>query len=93
MQLQVKRRKFKKSIGFMKWQEVYFDIVSAIGHTLQGLMSVSKLVHTYFSPKPTIKSTDKFGLQVRVNFGLGEEVVHNRSDHSLSYSHLHLITT
>ena len=25
----------------MKWQEVYFDIMSAVGHALRGSMSVS----------------------------------------------------
>ena len=36
-------------------------------------MSASKSVHTYsFS----LKSTDKFGLQVRFNFGLGEGQLH-----------------
>ena len=53
----------------MRKQEVYFDIMSAVGHALRGKMSASKSVHTYsFS----LKSTGKFGSQVRFNFGLGE---------------------
>ena len=36
-------------------------------------MSASKSVHTYSFP---LKSTDKFGLQVRFNFGLGEGELH-----------------
>ena len=57
----------------VKKQEVYFDIMSAAGHALQGSMSASKSVHTYSFP---LKSTDKFGLQVGFNFGLGEGELH-----------------
>ena len=84
-----KIKRFKIPIGFathMKWREVYFDIMSAVGHTLQGLLSVSKSLHTCFFPKPTIKSTDKSGLQVRVNFGLGEGDVLNCSDTDIDAS-------
>ena len=68
-------------------------------------MSASKSVHTYsFS----LKSTDKFGLQVGFNFGLGEGELHisqmltlmpvkkgalEYHDHSFSYSHLYLRKT
>ena len=57
MQLQVKRKtKFKKSTEFvthMKWQEVYFDIMSAVVHALLGSISLSESMHTYSSPEPT----------------------------------------
>ena len=57
MQLLVKRKKsFKKAIGFvthMKWQEVYFDSKSAVGHAWLGSKSVSESLHTYSSPTPT----------------------------------------
>ena len=58
MPLQIKRKQIlKKTIGFvthMKWQEVYFDIMSAVGDALLGSISISESWHTYSSPKPTI---------------------------------------
>ena len=47
----------------VKWQEVHFDIMSAVGHTLQGSMSVSESVQTYCSPKPTISELISSGYE------------------------------
>ena len=67
-----KIKRFKILIGFathMKWREVYFDIMSAVGHTLQGLLSVSKSLHTCFFPKPTISQLISLGYKLGLILG------------------------
>ena len=52
-----KKKGLKKSIGYvrhMRWEEVYFDIMGAVGQALQGSISVSESVHTYSFPKPVV---------------------------------------
>ena len=72
----------------MKCQEAYFDIVSAVRRSC--IVRISAKYLSQCTPTPPLlsqqQSANKFGLQVGINFGLGEGEVHNCSDTDIDAS-------